>query len=98
MQKRKKNSKLNCFVRESVKETMKLKTTLTRNRMILICKGVLDFYIDDNVYNAKFGDVIFAFKNELIYAIANGECEYMYIDFDDENTSETFSKLNTHLQ
>lgn len=93
-QKKRSKSVTNYFVRENVKEKMKLKATATCNRMILICNGNVDFNIGGKVYNARYGDLLFIFKNELFYAVDENKCEYMYIDFDGEKSVEKFEELN----
>lgn len=82
-----------CFIFESNPDVMKAKRTLKYSRATLIKQGKFDFFTDNQKYQVKSGDLIFAFKGESIYAAADNGSEYMYIDFEGLRAEELFKRF-----
>lgn len=87
------NIMIDCFIYESNTDAMTMKKKLTYNRAILIKQGKGQFVTDGDKLAFESGYLIFAFKNENIYVLPEGDCEYMYIDFDGLRADELFKRF-----
>ncbi len=86
------------FVFESDKETMKLKTTLSSNRMILTTSGKCVFHFNKEIVKSSVGSIVFGFKGESFFAEPYDTSEYMYIHFDGIRSTEIFNRFNIDEQ
>lgn len=81
------------FIYESNVETMKGKSTVRKNRIILVKQGTGKIIIDSSCYDIESGTLIFIFKDEEMFVNPHTECEYMYIDFSGSRSESLFSRF-----
>ncbi len=81
------------FILETDQEIMERHIILKENRVYLISKGSGSFDIKSKEFSFQAGDLIFAFKGDLIFATRINNCEYMYIDFDGTRSQELFRRF-----
>ena len=81
------------FIYESDADTMRQRTTLEYNRVILVSEGDGCANIGGIEWKIQKGQLIFAFKNEKIVIMPQNDCEYMYIDFDGARATDLFSRF-----
>ena len=72
---------VNCFVYETNKETMKKKTILQNNRVILIEQGEGTFLFNNSSFPFTTGTLIFGFEGETFCLENATDVQYLYIDF-----------------
>ena len=86
------------FIYETDAETMQKSARLENNRMILIKSGKGIANIKNKEYNLDVGDVLFVFRDETVSVIADGFCEYMYIDFSGMRAEILFQRFRISVQ
>ncbi len=87
---------VSCFVWEVDTDVMRQKHTIQLNRMILVTKGSGTFVFDNTRLKFSANSLIFAFKDEEMYAEVEAGCEYMYINFEGSRSDELFRRFNIH--
>ena len=70
-----------CFVLETDRDVMSLKTTLLSHRMILIDQGEGEFLFDNAPHAFVKGTLLFGFKGETFTLSRGEDVRYLYIDF-----------------
>ena len=81
------------FILETDTETMKAKHRLTSHRLVLMIRGSGQLLLDSTAIPFETGRLVFCFQGEVISALPEGDCEYMYIDFSGIRADELFRRF-----
>lgn len=85
--------KIENFVLESNKNTMKAEQKLANHRLVLVKEGSAVFHFGTKSFALQSGDVVFGFEGETVWVEPGDECEYMYISFDGNRAGTLFVKF-----
>ncbi len=88
------NFTVSCFVLESDKQEIALKSRLNKHRVILVVNGKGRFSFDNKSIDFESGSLIFGFCGEYFSAECDANTEYMYIDFLGARSDELFRRFN----
>ena len=81
------------FIFESNMDIITTKQYIDTHRIMLISAGGGRAEIAKNTWDFVTGDLIFVFRGEDVVINPDGECEYMYIDFDGARADNLFARF-----
>lgn len=83
-----------CFVLETDQTIMQRATALGENRILLVVEGTGYICADREKIDFSKGTLFFGFRNETLQFLCNGQCKYMYIDFDGDRAEELMKRFS----